>query len=69
VDVRQLNKKVWPFTIKLKGTNNDYYTWCSESLGKMYSNWYLYEEGSETTIAFKDEESLLVFKLRWANGN
>ena len=45
--------------------------WCNQRIGKLYHDWYTYYiDGNDKIYAFKDEASLLAFKLTWGyNGN
>ena len=81
--MRQLNKKVWPYQIILKDVferdaagyicnsrdnGGDIYRWCNEIIGE--KEWYSYFEYNDMIYAFKDEASLLLFKITWRyNGN
>ena len=69
MDVRQLNKKLWPFQIELriKEARSSIDGWCSINLGKQSTEWFSYGNGSKTTYAFKDESTLLVFRLTWGD--
>lgn len=70
MDVRHLNRKLWPFQteIRIKESRSNIDGWCSTNIGKQSSEWYSYSEhGSITTYAFRDEQSLLVFKITWGN--
>jgi hypothetical protein len=65
--VRKLKKEVWPFQITIKTTNEGIDKWCEENLGKRFQEWYgYYTTHEERIFAFKDEATLLVFKLRWS---
>lgn len=63
--MRHLNKTVWPYQITLKiiHTGGVMQKWCNECIGKECVDWYYNNE--TLTYAFKDEPSLLVFKLTW----
>jgi hypothetical protein len=69
--VRKLKKEVWPYQINLKIHNDDkidgeIFRWCNESIGHRFKHWFGYSFGENTKLyAFKDEETLLVFKLKW----
>jgi hypothetical protein len=40
--------------------------WCSEGVGRRFKDWYGYNTWDKKRIyAFKDEQTLLVFKLIW----
>ena len=67
--MRILKKEIWPFRIALRdpdieATDN----WCRENIGYRFRDWYSYSlEGHNRLYAFKDESTLLVFKLKWGN--
>jgi hypothetical protein len=65
--MRKLNHKVWPYqtTIYLDGQAAAD-QWCRDRFGIRFKDWYSYSVDSQTRLfAFKDEASLLVFKLAW----
>ena len=69
--MRHLKKDLWPYQIisySMSGKIND---WCKTCIGRRSKEWYDYSDGQNRRIfAFKDEESLLAFKLTWSyNGN
>lgn len=65
--MRYLNKIVWPYqtTLKVIHTGGVMDRWCNEYIGKQCSDWYAFTDYGRTIYAFKDEQSLLVFKLTW----
>jgi hypothetical protein len=65
--MRQLKASIWPFTVKIYNDNTTTVDdWCKENLGHRFNEWYSYNDGnSGRKYAFKDERTLLVFKLRW----
>ena len=65
--MRKLKKEVWPFQTTIKSTNESIDKWCEETLGRRFRDWYGYYSPDEGRIyAFKDEATLIVFKLRWS---
>jgi hypothetical protein len=74
--VRHLKKDIWPYQIFIKLefgwitsveelTSID--TWCTQNVGNRFREWYSYNlDGGTKIYAFKDEATLLVFKLRWS---
>lgn len=73
---RVLRKEVWPFQLlvrmdALSTTNSvekllEVENWCAEYIGNRFNEWYSYNLGDKHRIfAFKDEATLLVFKLKW----
>lgn len=80
--MRQLKKNIWPYQIVMKNepTQNGIFMqppadqesmdkWCYRTLGKRFQDWYGYntDNNSKRVYAFKDEATLLVFKLTWGN--
>jgi len=66
MDVRRLSIKSWPFQIVIKSDNSDVDDWCVENVGKRFYDWYEYYTPDRGRIfAFREESSLLIFKLRW----
>lgn len=69
--MRYLNKKLWPFQIKIKYRIDKEHidAWCDISAGKQFNEWYSFNEcgNSKVTYAFKDQSTLLAFKLIWSN--
>lgn len=69
--MRKLKHDVWPCQINLKIRQNDkiddeIFKWCNETIGLRFKNWFSYSYGVEDRLyAFKDSETLLVFKLKW----
>lgn len=64
--MRKLKKELWPFQIILKSGSEEIDKWCEEAIGRRFLDWYGYYYQDNTKIyAFKDEATLLVFKLRW----
>lgn len=73
--MRTLKKDVWPYQVYIKmppaETVNELVSldnWCGTTLGRRFRDWYSYSVGDNTRLyAFKDEATLLVFKLTWGN--
>lgn len=71
--MRKLKHKVWPHQIVVKvgiGDSHDVgmAKWCNENLGFRFKQWYSYSTGADNRLyAFKDESTLLVFKLKWGH--
>lgn len=64
--MRKLKHDVWPYQITIKSTDESIDKWCVESLGQRFREWYGYYTTHEERIyAFKDEATLLVFKIKW----
>ena len=70
--MRELNKKVWPFRadvdIHLHEKSEVFRLdeWCKEVFGVKHRAWYSYNIVlDKRTYAFKTEEDLLIFKLRY----
>ena len=41
--------------------------WCNRSLGRRFQEWYAYDiDDKKRVYAFKDEATLLIFKLTWS---
>lgn len=65
--MRKLKTETWPFQISIKSGNSNIDEWCEETLGRRFRDWYGYNTTHEERIyAFKDEATLIVFKLRWS---
>jgi hypothetical protein len=70
MDVRKLNKKVWPYQTEIKSDNSkEIDQWCRDHVGIRFRDWYGYMHKDKRLYAFSDEEMLLVFKLRWGYGD
>ena len=81
--MRALNKDVWPYGTTVHGNFVKAEDWCNEHIGKRYVEWYSYALPSDEmymyskrertshkeVFSFKKEEDLLLFKIRWNNGN
>lgn len=69
--MRKLKTEVWPYQVRTKLLSLAVDEWCTENLGYRFREWYsYYTTHDERIFAFKDEATLLVFKLRWSyNGN
>lgn len=73
--MRTLKKEIWPHQVYVKmpavESVNELVAldnWCSQSVGRRFIDWYSYGFGNGIRIyAFKDEETLLVFKLTWGH--
>ena len=71
--MRKLNKEIWPYqiivdtlTLTQEGQVFRLDDWCSNTLGPRFKEWYGYNIDDKARIyAFKDEATLLVFKLAW----
>lgn len=66
--MRQLKKEIWPYTTRLYNLDDksDPDKWCKEAIGQRFRDWYSYTDGqNERCYGFKDEATLLVFKLKW----
>jgi len=75
--MRHLNRKIWPYSINLhfaaeaddlesvkRKISMD--NWCSAHVGTRFRDWYSYNlNNTSRTYAFKTEEELLIFKIRW----
>lgn len=66
--MRVLKKAIWPTTAVLtdntKESDDIIKDWCNLNIGK--SCWIRYISGTQQVYAFRDEQSLLLFKLRWS---
>ena len=70
--MRQLKKEIWPYQISLFDLElhnlEEITKWCTHHLGYRFRGWYSYVfNRDEHVFAFKDQETLLVFKLKWGN--
>lgn len=69
--MRKLKQEIWPHQISLKIRQDDkveteMVAWCNENLGHRFKQWFSYSFDVENRLyAFKDEGTLLVFKLKW----
>lgn len=69
--MRVLNKKLWPYKIKV---NDDEYsvsvyhmeTWLGEQLGILKGRWTVVYHHDRTDFYFRTNEDAVWFKLRWA---
>jgi len=75
MDVRNLKKDIWPYQMKVRmpdvNTVKELLApdeWCKQTIGRRFIDWYSYNLTDKTRVfAFKDEATLLVFKLTWGN--
>jgi hypothetical protein len=73
--MRILRKDIWPYQVFIKIPETQKVeelialdTWCENTIGKRFKDWYSYNFRSNTRIyAFKDESTLLIFKLAWGH--
>lgn len=73
--MRTLKKEVWPYQVMVKMPAIETVkelaaldNWCKDSVGRRFVDWYSYGLGDRTRIyAFKDEATLLVFKIAWGH--
>ena len=70
--MRKLKKNIWPYQIGIEVEHNDpvndtMLEWCSDLIGIRFKDWYSYYSYSLKirVYAFKDRETLLIFKLKW----
>lgn len=68
--MRVLRKNVWPATVRITSDNHKPLAkWCEDNCGYRFQGWYSYKAYAhpvDTVIyAFKDEQTAMVFKLRW----
>jgi hypothetical protein len=69
--VRKLKKNVWPYQSVLNleiddQQDKEMVKWCNETIGLRFRDWYSYSFNRNRRIyAFKDEATLLVFKIKW----
>jgi hypothetical protein len=68
--MRKLKREIWPYTIFVSCQPNnigEIYAidaWCQKH-GNRFDNWYSYNMNNGRLYAFKDEATLLAFKLTW----
>jgi len=69
VIMRRLKHEIWPYTITLsEKKSKEAEKWCKDNIGMRFRAWYSYTTDRDTrTYAFKDTDTLLVFKLKWGN--
>ena len=71
--MRKLKTELWPYQITIPVSNNGKLDdrWCDAYIGRRFRDWYSFNvDHNKRLFAFKDEETLLVFKLKWGyNGN
>lgn len=75
MDVRILKREVWPYQAIIKMPTQRAIDelipldeWCKTTVGKRFVDWYGYGLNETTRMyAFKDEATLLVFKITWGN--
>lgn len=72
--MRKLKKEVWPYSaiLALPKISSNSPTlvddWCLTTVGKQTIDWYGYDTGAGWRVySFKDEETLLIFKLTWGH--
>lgn len=63
--MRKLNKSIWPVQTIVIDYEGKIEQWCKDILGRRFRDWYSYDSDNGRVYAFRDEETLLVFKLRW----
>lgn len=80
--MRKLKRDIWPHSVSVpdqRVANGVYQTykgfkeiddWCNKNVGIRFRDWYSYELNDKAKVfAFKDTETLLVFKLKWGGVN
>jgi hypothetical protein len=70
--VYHLNTLHWPYQIEINCFDDEILLWCVETLGNRFTEWYSYDiaysiDYVKRLYAFRHEEDLLLFKLRWSN--
>lgn len=46
--------------------DQEIHNWCTETIGHRFLQWFSYSMDIDKRVySFKDEETLLVFKLKW----
>lgn len=69
--MRHLKKSIWPYQFKFdQSISNDIrplIDFCNRCIGKRGDDWALYVSFNNYHMGFKDEVSVLVFKLAWSN--
>lgn len=69
--MRKLRTEVWPYQITLphgidQKANDEVFKWCNEAIGLRFKDWFSYSYDLDKTLyAFKDEATLVIFKLKW----
>ena len=68
--MRNLNTKIWCHqTLRPRGTDlsdiKQIDDWCNSFIGKRFRDWYSYGRADGVVYAFTNEDSLLVFKIKW----
>ena len=64
--MRVLNKKYWPWSIRVEPSElGKMCKWCRDNIGVGCNEWLLYSSGIEEVFAFKDESTVVMFKLKW----
>ena len=62
--MRALKNNVWPYQVTVTDNKIISDDWCKNHIGRRFRDWYSYNIDHSTRIfAFKDEATLLVFKL------
>lgn len=65
--MRKLKQEIWPYQTSVKSVNEESIDdWCIENIGRRFREWYGYTHTNGKVYAFKDEATLIVFKLRWS---
>ena len=75
--MRYLKKDLWPYQTDIGWAQNEpvktqieIRAWCETCIGKRSEDWFDYPQAGRIIFAFKDKDSLLVFKITWGyNGN
>lgn len=81
--MRKLKRNIWPHIVSVpdvKITVGQFFhgykgfgeieDWCNKNVGIRFRDWYSYKiEDKSKIFAFKDTETLLVFKLKWGGSN
>lgn len=67
--MRKLKRDVWPHQVLVKHSNAEAEQWCKQTIGYRFKDWYSYDlmDTEHRVFAFKDTETLVVFKLKWGN--
>lgn len=67
--MRKLKHELWPYQIRIRihddTAENDIFKWCNGTIGHRFMHWFSYSYDNYKLYAFKDEATLLLFKLTW----
>ena len=70
VGVRQLNREVWPYRIKLGSDFENDITaieiWLGQQFGTFRDRWHVVYQHNQTHFYFRNQQDAVLFGLKWS---